>query len=91
MSAIAWAAFLCGPLPLELVQVAARIVPERASFDHLDAELAAHLFNDSGRPRGTFVDWMIAATAMRAGAHLATSNVADFRRFASAGLSLVVD
>ena len=91
MSAIAWAEILCGPLPLELVQVAARIVPERVPFDDVDAELAAQLFSDSRRRRGTFVDCMIAASALRAGAQLATSNVADFRRFASAGLSLVVD
>lgn len=91
MSAIAWAEILCGPLPLELVQVAARIVPERVPFDDVDAELAAQLFSDSRRRGGTFVDCMIAASALRAGAQLATSNVADFRRFASAGLSLVVD
>ena len=58
MSAIAWAEILCGPLPLELVQVAARIVPERVPFDDVDAELAAQLFSDSRRRGGTFVDCM---------------------------------
>jgi len=34
---------------------------------------------------------MIAASAIRAGASLATENTKDFRRFASAGLSLASD
>ena len=88
MSAIAWAEFLCGPVPVELIDVAARIVPERAPFHDEEAELSARLFNDSGRRRGSFVDCMIAATALRSGARLATSNIDDFRRFASVGLLL---
>lgn len=91
MSTIAWAELLCGPLPAQSVDLAERIVPQRVPFDDEHASLSARLFNDSGRRRGTFVDCMIAATALHAGARLATSNVADFRRFASAGLEFVPD
>ena len=91
MSAIAWAELLCGPIPAELLGVATRVVAERVPFYEEDAQLSAQLFNESGRRRGSFVDCMIAATALRAGAMLATANVADFRRFKSAGLALAGD
>ncbi len=67
------------------------MVSERIPFGEGEATLAARLFDDSGRRRGSLADCMIAATAIRAGAALATANPKDFRRFASAGLSLAVD
>jgi predicted nucleic acid-binding protein len=88
MSAIAWAELLCGPVPVELLGVATRVVSERVPFHEEDAQLSAQLFNESGRRRGSFVDCMIAATALRAGAMLATANTEDFRRFKTAGLAL---
>jgi predicted nucleic acid-binding protein len=54
----------------------------------VDATLAAHLFNAAGRRRGSLADCMISAIAMNARASLATSNVADFQRFESLGLTI---
>jgi predicted nucleic acid-binding protein len=89
MSAIAWAEFLCGPLAETQLQLVNLIVPRRAPFGEDEAILASRLFNDSGRRRGSLADCMIAATAIREEATLATRNPRDFRRFESAGLHVV--
>ena len=89
MSAIAWAELLCGPLEPEHLELVANIVPERIPFAEEDALLCAQLFNESGRRRGSLIDCMIAASAQRAEAPLATANVSDFRRLASRGLTLL--
>lgn len=89
MSAIAWAELLCGPLTAEHTDIAGRVVGDRVPFGEDDAALAARLFNLSGRRRGTLMDCMIAATALGAGAALATTNAADFRRFTVAGLEVL--
>jgi len=68
--------------------LAARLIDERAPFTERHADLAAELFNATGRRRGSFADCMIAATALAAGAPIATANVADFERFEPAGLRL---
>lgn len=89
MSAIAWAEFLCGPLDGGHAELAGRIVPHRLAFGDEDATIAAQLFNDGGRRRGSLTDCMIAAIALRAGAALATENPADFRCFEAAGLRVL--
>jgi predicted nucleic acid-binding protein len=89
MSAIAWAELLCGPIEPEQVALAARVVSRRFAFGDEDAATAARLFNDTGRRRGSLVDCMIAASALRLGAPLATQNPTDFRRFEPAGLRVI--
>ncbi len=89
ISAVCWAEFLCGPVRAAEVELVARVVGEPAPFESGPAATTARLFNLSGRRRGSFVDCMVAATALRAEAKLATANPADFRRFASAGLEVV--
>jgi predicted nucleic acid-binding protein len=89
MSVVAWTEFLCGPVDPAVVQLALRVVADRPAFGDEDALLAAKLYNASGRRRGSLLDCMIAATALRAGASLATSNAHDFRRFEPEGLRLL--
>ncbi|MGH7334304.1 MAG: type II toxin-antitoxin system VapC family toxin [Candidatus Rokuibacteriota bacterium] len=88
VSAVGWAEFLCGPVEAGHLELAGRILEAPVPFLDQDAALAARLFKLGGRRRGSLVDCMIAATALRAGATLATTNPADFRRFARAGLRL---
>jgi len=88
MSAVGWAELLCGPLEETHLALVRRIVSHIAPFEAETAVLAAHLFNRSGRRRGTLADCMIAAAAMNAGTLLASSNPADFKRFVVEGLQL---
>jgi predicted nucleic acid-binding protein len=88
LSSIAWAEFLCGPVSSEDAEKLAGLLIEPVVFGPIEATLAAALFNGSGRRRHSLSDCMIAATAVNAGATLATSNVADFKRFESQGLVL---
>jgi len=87
-SAVSWAEFLCGPLQPNQVRMLHSIVGEPVPFTAMEAEKAADLFNATGRRRGMFVDCMIAAAALVAGAAIATSNFDDFARFRSLGLKL---
>jgi predicted nucleic acid-binding protein len=89
ISSIAWAEFLCGPVEASDIDLASRILQERVPFGEEDAVMAAKFFNLSGRRRGSFIDCMIAAIALRVRASLATTNPEDFRRLQSAGLELV--
>lgn len=88
MSTVAWTELLCGPLSPSEMEWAAEIVGQRRNFTPEHAVIAARLFNDSGRRRGSLIDCMIGATALADDASIATANVVDFRRFATAGLEL---
>lgn len=88
MSAVGWAEFLCGPITDRLLKLANRIVTERVPLLEEDSAIAAQLFNAGGRRRGSLPDCLIAATAIRVGATLATPDLPDFRRFESSGLRL---
>jgi predicted nucleic acid-binding protein len=89
MNTVAWTELLCGPLEESHLELATRIVSRRVAFLEEDSVVSARLFNESGRRRGSLIDCMIAASALRAAEPLATANVADFRRFTAYGLSIL--
>jgi len=89
ISSIAWTEFLCGPVPAHHLTLAQRLFPSPAPYLPEDAVVAAELYNSSGRRRGSILDCMIAAVCVRRNATLATSDVADFQRFAAWGLRLL--
>jgi predicted nucleic acid-binding protein len=88
MSAIGWAEFLCGPVKKGEIALATQVIPARIPFTSDEAHLSANLFNQSGRRRGSLADCMIAASAIHAGAALATANPLDFRHLETYGLRL---
>ncbi|MDE2847262.1 MAG: type II toxin-antitoxin system VapC family toxin [Gemmatimonadota bacterium] len=88
MSTVAWTELLCGPLNPSEMEWAAEVIGQRRNFTSEHAVIAARLFNDSGRRRGSLIDCMIGATALAEGASIATANAVDFRRFATSGLEL---
>ena len=90
MSAVAWAEFMCGPLPEGAESLARRVITDVVPIGAVTAERAAVLFNAGGRRRGTMMDCLVAACAIEAGAPLATSNVADFRRLLATGLTFAM-
>ncbi len=87
-SSICWAEFLCGPFDTSHVEHLQQILGIPVPFTAEDSALAANLFKVSGRRPGSFVDCMIAATAIREKATLATANLSDFNKFQSSGLTL---
>jgi predicted nucleic acid-binding protein len=91
ISSVSWAEFLCGPVDEEAIALAKQVLEPVEPFLPEDAPNAAQFFELGGRRRGSFVDCMIAATAVRARAALATANAADFRRLEAGGLKLVRD
>ena len=88
ISAIVWAEFLCGPVTVAAMEAAAEMLGTPCALTGVDATLAAHLFNASGRRRGTLADCMIGAIAINARASLATANATDFARLEQHGLVL---
>jgi predicted nucleic acid-binding protein len=88
VSVIVWAEFLCGPLSAQEEQGARRFFPAPESLLPPDAEMAAEMFNKTGRRSRSLADCMIAAVAIRCGARLATINTPDFQPFVQYGLVL---
>ena len=89
ISAIAWGEFLCGPLSAAAEAASRQMLLEAENLTRTDAEIAANLFNRTGRRSKTYADCCIAATAIRCQARLATSNQSDFAPMMSLGLVLV--
>lgn len=88
ISTLAWGEFLCGPLDSRAAALASRVVRRHVPLTTDEAAEAARLFNETGRRRGSFQDCIVAASALLAGASLATSDRADFGRFVERGLEL---
>jgi len=84
----AWYEFLCAPVTPEQAEIMRAFLTEVIPFAELQAREAARLFNAIGRKRSLRVDAMIAATAIVAGARLATGNRNDFAPFLAHGLEL---
>ena len=89
-SSLAWFEYVCGPVDdAEQQLVRAAISGHIVAVDDVIAERAAALFNLAGRKRSLRTDSLIAATAMQAGAELATYNAQDFTAFTEHGLTLL--
>lgn len=83
---LAWFEFLCGPVTAMQIQTMRAFLHALLPFDESHAVAAAGLCNVAGRKRTVRVDAMIAATAIVAGAALATNNQKDFGAFSASGL-----
>lgn len=88
VGAIGWTEFLCGPVASAAVEAALELVGDPAPYGAGEATLAARIFNETGRRRGSLVDCMIAASAIAVDATLATSDLTHFRRLEPLGLRL---
>ncbi|MBE2181653.1 MAG: PIN domain-containing protein [Chthoniobacterales bacterium] len=82
----AWYELLCGPVTPEQEEIMRGFLAEVIPFAEAQAREASCLFNAAGRKRSLRVDAMIAATALVAGARLATGNQHDFTPFLAHGL-----
>lgn len=89
VSAMAWAEFRCGPVTQVSIRAWERAIGDDViPLDRAIAELAASLFNQTGRRSRSLSDCLIAATAIRYGARLATLNRGDFEPLLAHGLVL---
>ena len=86
---VGWAEFLCGPVGPKAGAHVLDFLAEPLPFLEEDARRAAELFNVAGRKRGSLMDCMIAASALRHSAPLATANPSDFRLFEDEGLEIL--
>jgi predicted nucleic acid-binding protein len=88
VSAVAWSEFLCGPLTETERKLAMIIVSAPEPFLAADAEIAAELFNQTGRRSRSLADCQIAAVAIRLNAAIYTVNEHDFKPFEKFGARL---
>jgi len=89
-SAVAWHEFVRGPLLTDELLRVQRVLDGRVvPVSRETAELAARLFNATGRRRASTADCFIAANALEHGAMLATANTDDFAPFAPFGLIVI--
>jgi predicted nucleic acid-binding protein len=89
-STLAWTEFLNGPVSAVEIALVESVIEEKlVAFEKPTAVLAAELFNQGGRRRGSRFDCLIAATAILNGAGLATENRKDFEPFIPFGLKLL--
>ena len=86
---VVWTEYLCGPLSPGKIAAADALLRWKEPLGVADAQLAAFLFNACGRRRGSLVDCLIAATAIRCNARFATLNRSDFAPFIAHGLDLI--
>lgn len=89
-NSVAWHEYVRGPLSDTDHQRTLWILENRIhTLDKDDAEVAALLFNRSGRKRSTTSDCLIAASALRRDLFLVTWNLSDFEPFSAYGLKLL--
>lgn len=89
-TAVAWHEFVRGPLLEEDHRRAGWVLQNRIlPLQKEDTEVAALLFNRSGRKRSSTSDCLIAAVALRREMGLVTANQQDFSKFVPYGLKLV--
>ncbi len=84
----AWYEFLCGPVTKDQISTMEAFLFRVVPFSDPEAITAPRLFNLTNRKRSLRFDSMIAATAIEAGASLATNNLGDFELFVPHGLEL---
>jgi len=88
-SAVAWSEFCNGPCTKQQQLDIQTILENNIHpFDKNQAELAAHLYIQTGRRRSSRADCMIAAAAIHNNAPIATYNLKDFERFTPHGLKI---
>lgn len=88
VSAMTWAEFRCGPATPALLHAWEGLLADIVPVDRDLAEFAATLFNRSGRRARSLPDCLVAATAIRADAPLATLSPVDFEPLLAHGLVL---
>ena len=88
-SAIAWTEFRSYPISSNQLLALEQLLPGGiVAYERAHADLAGELFRMTKSKRKNRLDSMIAATAILAGAKLATVDQADYKAFVTFGLKL---